>query len=140
MDIEYRVAVFARRDRDQDVGDAVKYCPRQADAAILGSAGRVGNGPVRAQATHQRARRIAKAEAEQVLAHAPRSAGAAAVVETGSMSSSAATIALRRCRVSAQHAHDTAAPIASGRRRPSRSLAVPIATAPNAGPARKIMP
>ena len=70
--------------------------------------------------------------------HAPRSAGTALGTDTAS--SSDAAIALRRCRVSAQNPHEATAPIASGRRSPKCSLALPITTAPSAGPARKIIP
>src|SRR6185437_5360026 len=119
-----RTARLVGRDRHQDVGRA-----RPCLGGQLLLLGRAGDLPA-VQGSDERLGAVAEAEAEQLW----HQAGARAV--------SSSDPAIWRClrRAAIHIAHETAAPTASGSRRPKCSLSVPISTAPTAGPARNIMP
>src|SRR5204862_7894152 len=112
-------------------------CRQRAIRLAAAGAGEMAR---RAERARQGPGTVAEAEAQEMTAHGARfSAATAGAWAGGSLSRYGATRRWR-AQVRAQTATEITAPIASGRRRPKRSLSEPINSAPSAGPARKIMP
>src|SRR5271170_2818110 len=153
MGVENRVAASVGRDGHQHTRDpiyrpgrqravAIKRLDGKASAPELGrlfvsAAGAAYDPALGGDKPRQCARAVAEAKAEQV--RRSRVHDGCSTAASGSASS---VSAMRFCltQVAAQKPQETIAPTASGRRSPKRSLNEPINTAPNAGPARKIMP